>query len=389
MKELRSKSHNFCRTAGFVFGLLLFISTAGRSQEASAQTPAQATSSVPNLNSTAVQSKKTDEDWTTLALNRAKLPLKRPILADSGEFKQGGFIRERFVANWRAGDPFDLYVIRPIGAKKPPVILYLYSFPDDTDPVKTDHWCETATSGGYAAVAFVSSLTGHRLRFRQPKESLVAEMQEALAESTHDVQLILDYLNTRDDLDTSRIGMFGAGSGASIAILASAADPRILAVDLLAPWGDWKEWFATSKIIDENLRPDFLKPEYLAAVTPLDPVTWFPKMHAKTVRLQDIRKNKSMPDDCQKKLEAAAPDFALINEYGNGRSFLANQPPAFTFQWLKDQLKPDATTVVAKDKSERVHFYPAIEDKTPPASSTSPATSAPDEKGKDPSKTMK
>jgi hypothetical protein len=264
--------------------------------------------------------------------------------------------------------------------------LYLYSFPDDTDLFKTNHWCQTVTSGGYAAVAFVSSLTGHRLRYRQPKESFVGEMQEALAESAHDVQLILDYLNTRHDLDTTRIGMFGAGSGASIAILASSVDPRIHAVDLLAPWGDWKQWFATSKIIDENLRADLLKPEYLAPVAPLDPVTWFPKMQAKTIRLQDIRKNKSMPDECQKKLEAAAPEFALINEYGNGRAFLTIQPPSLIFQWLKDQLATNAKTVVARDKSERLHFFPALEDTAPPVSPMSPATGVPDEKGKGPSK---
>jgi len=38
------------------------------------------------------------------------------------------------------------------------------------------------------------------------------------------VQMVLNYLETRGDLDMSRVGMFGQGSGATIAVLASAVD---------------------------------------------------------------------------------------------------------------------------------------------------------------------
>jgi len=379
MKELRSTSRTIGRTAGLLLWFSLLFPSLGHSQET--PTPAILPPS-PSNKPIEASSKPAKEDWTRLLLDRSALPLQVPYLADTGEIKEGGFIRERFTVNWRKGDPFDLYVIRPVGVKKPPVIIYLYSFPDDTDLIKTNRWAENATSGGYAAVAFVSALTGHRLRYRDSKESLVAEMPEALAESTHDVQLILDFLNTRGDLDTSRIGMFGAGSGASIAILASAVDPRIHAVDLLAPWGDWSAWFANSKIIDEKLRPDFLKPDYLAQLSTLDPVVWLPKMKATAVRLQDIRKNKSMPDENQEKLEAAAPDFALVNAYGNGHAFLTLQPPLLTFDWLKGQLKTDAKTVVAKDKSERIHFLPALENNPAPANPTVPASSAQPDKSK-------
>jgi acetyl esterase/lipase len=69
----------------------------------------------------------------------------------------------------------------------------------------------------------------------------VSELQEALATSTHDVQMVLNYLAKRGDLDMSRIGMFGQGSGGAIAILSAAADSRIVALDVLDPWGDWPD----------------------------------------------------------------------------------------------------------------------------------------------------
>jgi cephalosporin-C deacetylase-like acetyl esterase len=58
------------------------------------------------------------------------------------------------------------------------------------------------------------------------REWFISELQESLATSAHDVQMVLNYLASRNDLDMSRVGMFTAGSGANIAILASAVDAR-------------------------------------------------------------------------------------------------------------------------------------------------------------------
>jgi hypothetical protein len=53
----------------------------------------------------------------------------------------------------------------------------------------------------------VSALNGHRYTYRPMKQWFVSELQEALGSSVHDVQMILNYLSTRDDLDMSRVGM--------------------------------------------------------------------------------------------------------------------------------------------------------------------------------------
>ncbi len=301
------------------------------------------------------------EDWTNLSLKNSSLRMTPPELADKRDVASEGFIRERYQVSWRPKDPFDLYVIRPRGVARPPVILYLYSFPEDTDQFKNDFWCETAVGGGYAAVGFVGAITGHRMRYRLPKEWFVSEMQEALGSTVHDVELILDYLGTRKDLDASHVGMFGLGSGGAVAIMASAADSRIRVLDLLGPWGDWPKWTAESKAITEEERPKFVKAEFLAKIAPLEPISWLPKSQAKSMRIQDVRGNKAMPDEAQVRLETAAPEFAVINQYGNGRALLAKQPAGDLFQWIKEQLKTDAQTQIAREKSERIHFYPAIQ----------------------------
>jgi len=140
---------------------------------------------------------------------------------------------------WRASDPIDLYVMKPKGVSKPPVILYLYGYPTDTDIFKNDDCDALVTRDGFAAVGFVSALTGHRYRNRPMKEWFLSELQESVATSAHDVQMVLNYLASRGDLDMNRVGMFAQGSGASIAILATAVDPRIKVLEALDPWGDW------------------------------------------------------------------------------------------------------------------------------------------------------
>lgn len=309
------------------------------------------------------------EDWNSITLAGSNFNARPPLLASKDDIPGQPYIKELFQVQWRPYDALDLYVILPKGVTKPPVILYLYSFPQDTDRFKNNVWCTTVTSGGYAAVGFVSALTGHRVNGSRPmKEWFVSEFQESLATSTHDVQMILNFLAERGEVDMNRVGMFGQGSGGSIAILASAADPRIKALDVLTPWGDWPSWLAKSSVVPSDERAKYTTPEFLAHVAPLDPVAWISKVKAESVRIQNVRQDATMPDDSQLKIEGAAPQFAQINQYGDGGALLPKVTGGRLLDWIKAELKPDAPgNSVVTAKSERVHFYPATAKRQLPA----------------------
>jgi len=306
------------------------------------------------------------EDWTSINLKQNELQPAVPILGEKDEVPTTSFIRERYQMLWRPGDPLDVYVVRPRGVAKPPVILYLYSFPQDTDRFKNDRWCETVTSNGFAAVGFVSELTGHRIHDRPAKQWFVSELQESLATSTHDVQMILNYLETRKDLNMDRVGMFGVGSGGTIAILASAADPRIKAIDVVSPWGDWKEWLAHSSIVPANERATYLTPEFLANVAPLDPVTWLARVKASAVQIQNVRKTPTVPDSVQERIEAAAPSNAIVDQFGDMRAYYPESAGGKIFNWLKGQLQLDASTIDMAANSPGIHYFPPVGSETLP-----------------------
>src|SRR5450755_998938 len=212
------------------------------------------------------------ESWTSPALTDSHLMPVRALAALVDDRPK--YTAELLQVQWRWGDPLDLYVMKPKGVRKPPVILYLYGYPTGTDVFRNDDYEELVTRDGFAAVGFVSALTGHRYHDRPMKEWFVSELQECLSTSAHDVQLVLDYLATRGDLDMTRVGMFTQGSGASIGILASAVDPRIKVLDAVDPWGVWPIWMATSPFVPEDERPDYVKPEFLKKASTLEPADW-------------------------------------------------------------------------------------------------------------------
>src|ERR1700731_886747 len=74
------------------------------------------------------------EDWTSPALRNSKLKRVRPLLGYVNDYP--GYSLELLQVQWRFGDPLDLYVMKPKGVAKPPVILYLYGYPAGTDRFK-------------------------------------------------------------------------------------------------------------------------------------------------------------------------------------------------------------------------------------------------------------
>jgi len=276
------------------------------------------------------------EDWTSPALTTSNLIAAPPLIGYINEYP--GYTVELLQVQWRFGDPLDLYVMKPTGVKKPPVILYLYGYPAGTDRFKDPRFQQAVITNGFAAVGFVSAMTGHRYHDRPMREWFISELQECLATSAHDVQMVLNYLTTRNDLDMTRVGMFAQGSGASIAILASAADSRIKVLDLLDPWGDWPTWMASSPFVPENERTEYGKPEFLQKAAALDPVDWLPRVRAKTVRLQDALFESTTPRTSKEKLRAAAPSRTTVLIYKTEEEFNAIVRSKKDLEWIEHEL---------------------------------------------------
>ena len=302
------------------------------------------------------------EDYESLTLEGSTLRPQKPVLLDKKEILHGKYVLERIQIGWRPKDTFELYLTRPKDEKKPPVILYLYSYPENSTRFQSEKWYEGVAKEGYAAVGFVSALTAERAEHRAPDEWFVGLLPESLAASAHDVQMILNYLDSRGDLDMSRVGMFGTGSGATIAILASAADARVKAVDAFNPWGDWPDWAAKSWVIPESERGDlttnkYIDPEFLKVAAPLDPIQWLSRSKAQSLRIQYVKSEATVPPEMQSKVMEAAPERAELNQFSDYRVWMSKENGPEIFGWLREQLRADVKPRAIADASKKIHFF--------------------------------
>ena len=301
------------------------------------------------------------EDWSRPELT----PGMKSEVTFLGKSDRPGFTRELVSVQWREMDPIDLWIVKPTDVKNPPVILYLYSYPSTNERYKSDEICRFLTKNGFAAIGFVSAITGQRIHDRPKQDTFVTHLQEAIGSSVHNVQMILNYLATRGDLDMTRVGMWGDGSGASIAIISAAVDSRIKTLDLLNPWGDWPSWFAGSSLVPEAERARFREADFLKTVENLDPQKWLPQLKTQNIRLQHIMQGiKVTPDSVRVKMEAVAPSSAKIIHYDNTKAFINDVASTGKgFDWIKEQLA--STTSGQKSQDESLSKIP-----TPNASST-------------------
>jgi hypothetical protein len=285
------------------------------------------------------------EDWTKLSIKDLGLAPYTPLV-DPGTVDRPQFTRKIVRLQWRSSDPIDIYISLPKDVKKPRVVLYLYGYPSDASRLTSDDWCAGAIKGGFAAVGFVSALTGERFHAPRPMKSwFVSELQESLATSTHDVQMILNYLETRDDLNMDRVAMYAQGSGATIAILAASVDPRIQVLDLLNPWGDWSDWLKKSEWVPENERPDYLRPEFLEKVAGFDPVQVLPKLTTPVVRLQQVKDDRLTPTAAREKIAAALPHGAVLLQSNSWPEYMKAFKEQNLWGWAKEKLtgQPEPT----------------------------------------------
>jgi cephalosporin-C deacetylase-like acetyl esterase len=280
------------------------------------------------------------ENWTVLNDIKTGLAAHAPLVGGLDE--QPDFVRELVSLQWRVGDPIDVWIMRPKTSGKVPVVFYLYSYPDDPGQFRDNGWCHRTTAGGFAAVGFVSALTGQRYHLRPMKQWFVSELPEALGSTVHDVQLILNYLATRPEFDVDHVGMVGMGSGAAIAILAAQADPRIKTLDLLDPWGDWPDWLRESPVIPAEERPKYLTEEFLKSVAPVDPVLYLPHLKTLSVRLQQTASDPITPKAVQERIASASHDPKQVVKYANPQEHLKAWQTDGLSGWIKQQLRAQA-----------------------------------------------
>jgi dienelactone hydrolase len=162
-----------------------------------------------------------------------------PLAPDSRPRPDSGFYSaERFSFASEAGERVPGIFLKSVSAKdRRPIVIFLHG----TGAKKEDQLAlmRTLADRGLAVAAIDARHHGERIRTGTQLDQYFDAMLQSyrtgkgrpyLYDTVWDVMRLIDYLQTRPDVDAQRIGVMGISKGGTEAYLAAAADPRIAAV---------------------------------------------------------------------------------------------------------------------------------------------------------------
>lgn len=167
-------------------------------------------------------------------IDRPRVPLSPEIQAVPGD---PSVVREHFAFSAQEGERVPGVLLKPgTGTSRRPVVILLHGTGGSKSDPQIVKLSEALVARGFIAVAIDGRYHGERARPGARSTEYVAAMLRAyrtpgtypfLYDTVWDVMRLIDYLETRQDVDPTRIGVTGISKGGMETYLAAAVDPRI------------------------------------------------------------------------------------------------------------------------------------------------------------------
>jgi dienelactone hydrolase len=167
-------------------------------------------------------------------IDRPRVPLAAEVRELPGE---APVAREHFTFASEKGEHVPGVLLKSRGASgRRPAVILLHGTGGSKADAQIVKLSEALAARGFIAVAIDGRYHGERARQGARATEYVAAMLQAyrmpgkypfLYDTVWDVMRLVDYLETRPDVDASRIGLTGISKGGMETYLAAAADPRI------------------------------------------------------------------------------------------------------------------------------------------------------------------
>lgn len=180
--------------------------------------------------------------WQVYSLLGDLPPRDRPLHAKKlSEEIRAGFVLERLELDLNGIESVPAYFVRPSGKRgRMPAVLYNHSHGGGYKIGKDEllngreylgrpPYAEFLTSMGYAALCIDTWVFGERARRDELTafKHLLWEGRVLWGMMVYDTLRAFDYLLTRDDVDSARIGTVGMSMGSTMAWWTAALEPRI------------------------------------------------------------------------------------------------------------------------------------------------------------------
>jgi dienelactone hydrolase len=181
---------------------------------------------------------------------------------------------------------------------------------------------------GYASLAIDEYGQGERPHpIASRTQTQAKELATTVQQTAVDVRRGLDYLGTRPEIDSKRIGLTGISLGAIIGTVAAGVDTRIKATALISGGGDWglilKTLAARNAVVGGRKTALFKNIDWAKLsvfLAPEDPLTFAPQIAPRPLLMLGGRKDTTIVPQAQQELfDAAQPPRAIVwyPQYGH------------------------------------------------------------------------
>lgn len=258
------------------------------------------------------------DDYNAAVPLNAKASLPEPV--DATDEVRGAKIHEhyrhaRVTFEARPGETVPTIMNFPMEEKQAyPVIVFLHGLGMEKEFI--DKISTPFNEAGFVMACFDQTMCGERTVTGNPL-TLASEWRARAWKTVNDTRRLIDYLQTRPDIDPSRIYLIGASYGAITGTPTTALDRRIKAAILVVGGGDIPTLLSAPKIreIVPPVALAMLKPLIGYFLAPADPVRLAPHVAPTPVLMQNGSNDTLVTPEAAKKLFAALAEPKEIRWY--------------------------------------------------------------------------
>jgi cephalosporin-C deacetylase-like acetyl esterase len=233
----------------------------------------------------------------------------------------------------------------PKGDDKPfPCILFLHGYGGKKENMIS--LAEVAADARYAVVAIDVQYHGER---RKPGVELyssnMTRSRDGFIQTVIDARRTLDYLSTRDDIDSTKFALVGGSMGALIGAILGGVEPRLKACVLVVGGGNMTLMIQKSQHPSIPSIREYIKAQNISyhiiqeIMDPVDPINFIDKISPRPILMHNGRFDDIVPAESGLLLFEKAKEPKEIFWYDSGHNVPLDLVATRTLDWLELNLR--------------------------------------------------
>jgi len=230
--------------------------------------------------------------------------------------------------------------VRPKGKGPYPGLVFLHGRGGSKRDIRD--LAPLITEAGYAGIAIDCQYHGDRNpRGKNIYSEYAHNNREAAIQTVIDGRRAVDFLQSRDEVDRSRIGLLGGSMGGIFGTLLAAVEKRITASVLLVAGGDWKMLASKSQHPDARAlrKKDVDMDSFARILAPIDPLNFVDLISPRPVLFQLGKLDDIVPAETGRLLFEAAKEPKEVDWYDSGHGLPLGLVVPRVMSWLDTNLK--------------------------------------------------